>query len=113
MVVLLKVASVLLGFKYQPGKVQSNLTAIWQVLDEFATMSPYIVPQVQAQDGLLSTSRLLVELIVPLLRQLMKFQKPSSLLARNVCLDVLCNLLDCHPFQTRHAVGKVLLEQGA
>ena len=111
MVVLLKVASVLLGFKYQPGKVQSNLGAIWQVVDEFATMSPYIIPRVQAQDGLLSTVVLLVDLIVPLLRQLMKLQEPTSLLARNVCLDVLCNLLDCNPFQTRLAVGKVLLEQ--
>ena len=112
MIFLLKVAAILTGLRYQHSKMQPALTVVWQMVEATVQGCPSADPQVQAQDGLISTSALLVELAVPLLRQLVTSQTPTSFLGRNTSLAMFCNLLDGTPTQTQHAIGTALLKQG-
>ena len=97
MIFLLKVAAILTGLRYQHSKMQPALTVVWQMVEATVQGCPSAAPQVQAQDGLMSTSALLVELAVPLLRQLVTTEMPVSILGRNISLAMFCNLLAGSP----------------
>ena len=110
-ILFLKTAALLMCIKCQDSKAQLALKFIWLMVETLVLTSPRATTT--DKEGLeKGASVLIVELIVPLLRQLIATDPPSRHNLSNAVIDVVCHLLKSSTPIVQSAIGTELLRQG-
>ena len=110
-ILFLKTASLLTCIKYQDSKAQLALKFIWLMVETLVLTTPQVTTA--DEEGLeKGTSVLIVELIVPLLRQLIAKDPPSRHNLSNAVIDVVRHVLKLSTPIVQSAIATELLHQG-
>ena len=112
-ILFLKTAALLTSIKYHDSKSQLALKFIWFTVERLVEeLTPAQAITADEKSLEKNASVLLVELVVPLLRQLIPTDPPMSYNTSNMLIDALRHLLECSSPVVQSAIGTELLHQG-